>query len=920
MALTGVDQKLRIFISSKCGGKYTIARKALKTILESTGLIEAYAFETAPASSEDTISAYLEYVDASNLCIFLVDNADGVPAAVLSEEKRAKDKGLRLLYLFCDEDKKEATPMQSEVRVSQSCKYVPVHEFADFVEKAYSSVMQDLIVIYRKKKDGASDEYNEKDEENNQMPITQLSQEIYSLQKEKYSKYKHVTNKLMDGILINSSEEDLSTIPKLECLLIEQLEVVLHHRIFNADSFKSLKDEVLATQNSSIKEFIEKRLDAQLYYFQAEYDKCHELLKEALIISLNNSTIPTWLTNDIAIDIRHVIGRIDEMNNRFTIDNPGQKLIDESREPLFYPFLDRQIENMQEGIANRYYKELTGSPYSTQLGGLEEIFGNLGSAFCIAQMHGSIVQTIITEDRLIAITLMLCTLYNDHDYLVELIRLLIVNQDSKKLDSVIRTYNQTVDIINNTDVKKIMDSIQCIPNQIHMHKAKYLLASRLGYYMNDNLYNELCRNLIDYANNWVHEEKPINSLAAYLFDFFRMNTYRANLAQAIDFIIAVFEKGMNRFYDNCFKILLNTDFSRMTLEYQRKIKSLLMNILSGKIECHDIYACLQVCIRFCKGAAIPYKQLEKHIEKKYPAFYSNVYELEILIPKGADPTKYIEMNLTDADKRNETQGKNGEYVGYKDEPYEVIYNIISFVQGEIKKDIAERIIKSAINTLSEKKQTIDAKKSAISLLQLIYYRTKSAAFWKNYKQQIIENRTVYISGYEMGLFEKASINVLSFSYDLLVSCFDSKAANQAIEDLFCLDQQKAIEIIGCLNTVSSYLENGIGSIFNEKLHESFLCFSIMMMQHRERDIKYYSTKCLVGLTQFEKTRDMALKQLSQIMNTGSENAKIAILMRVGKIKDKSCSFVEQVFNKGKADNNSLVRFVAEREYNKNVSE
>ena len=116
MSYSGIEHKLRVFISSKCGGKYTIARKSLQKLLEVTGLVETYVFETDPASSEDTQSAYLEYVDNSNLCIFLVDNEDGVPPAVLSEEKRAKDKRLRLLYLFCDENKKEPTPMQEEVR------------------------------------------------------------------------------------------------------------------------------------------------------------------------------------------------------------------------------------------------------------------------------------------------------------------------------------------------------------------------------------------------------------------------------------------------------------------------------------------------------------------------------------------------------------------------------------------------------------------------------------------------------------------------------------------------------------------------------------------------------------------------------------------------------------------------------------
>lgn len=105
------------------------------------------------------------------------------------------------------------------------------------------------------------------------------------------------------------------------------------------------------------------------------------------------------------------------------------------------------------------------------------MFSSLAHAFYIAQMHGSIVQSGICKDRLIEITSMLCTLYDDQDFVVELIRLLIVNQDSKKLDTLIRTYNQSIEIINMTDVSRILESVQCISDPHLLLKSKYLLVS-----------------------------------------------------------------------------------------------------------------------------------------------------------------------------------------------------------------------------------------------------------------------------------------------------------------------------------------------------------------------------------------------------------------------------------------------------------
>lgn len=913
---TEIEFKLRAFISSKCGGKYTIARKALKTLLKATGLIEVYAFETAPASSEDTQSAYLEYVDQSNLCIFLIDNEDGVPPAVLSEEKRAKAKGLRLIYIFCDETKKEKTPTQIEIQHSLSCKYDTAHEFSDMVNKAYDAVLQDLIAIYRRKENYFTEIERDETQAVAQTAISASIRETYSLPKDRFPASAYITQALKQGILPVIPSEKVSEASTLERCLATQLNVVLNRAAFDETVFKMLRDEVLAAQDPAVKELIGKRLEAQLLYFKADYENCLGILQEALSIAINNNCIPTWLANDVAIDIRHVFSRIDDLNNRISRDNPGQKHIDESAESVYFPYLDRQVENMQEAIANRYYSELAASPYSTQYGGLDEMFKTLTNAFCIAQMHGSIIQTVICKDRLISIMTMLCSLYDDHDFVAELIRLLIVNQDSKKLDSLIRTYNQSIEIISDADVKRILDSVLCIHDQIRLYKSKYLLVSRLGYYMDDDLYQDICDDLTENAMNWGQSEKPVISISSFIFDFYKETTHRANLEQTIDFVRTIFDNRKARFYHDCFQVLQYIDFSRVSVEGQRKTRTLLIGILSGRIKCDTDYAVLSACTRFCKSATVPFKQIEKNIAKKHPNYYKETFELEMSLVRNDDPAKYISIYLTEANSRNKSQGENGQYTGYSYEPFDVIYSIISYSDYHVDIQMLNDLLNSALGTLSAEKQTVSAKASAIKMLQLLFFREGNMVAWKTCKKQIIRNKARYTSGYEMDFFNRDSLSVLAFAYDLLVSCFDPKYNYIVIEDVFCLDQRDSLSIIRCLNSISNYLEIGIGNILSVKILESFLHFSILMAQNRERDIKYYATKCLIGLTRFESTRDLAIMHLSQIMNTGSQAAKIAILTRVGQINCEEASFVEQILNKGRIDSNYLVRLVAERESKK----
>ena len=147
-----VEHKLNVFLSSKCGGKYSIMRKALKHLLVETGLTEVYCFETEPGSSESMPSAYLDYIDTSQLFVLIVDNKDNITAATLSEYKRAKELGKRILAIFCNEDSKEKTEIEKEIIEQGLCKYDTASSFSDIAILTYKAVIQDLVAVYKKKR------------------------------------------------------------------------------------------------------------------------------------------------------------------------------------------------------------------------------------------------------------------------------------------------------------------------------------------------------------------------------------------------------------------------------------------------------------------------------------------------------------------------------------------------------------------------------------------------------------------------------------------------------------------------------------------------------------------------------------------------------------------------------------------------
>ena len=911
MSYSGIEHKLRVFISSKCGGKYTIARKSLQKLLDVTGLVETYVFETDPASSEDTLSAYLEYVDNSNLCIFLIDNEDGATPAVLSEEKRAKDKHLRLLYIFCDENKKEPTPMQEEVRKLLSQKYLVVHEFSDIVSKAYDSVMQDIIAVYKKKEELFSAESCEAEP----LSAKALNSETYSLPIMSISEYSHVARVLTKNILPANPRKKEDEKTTLERLLAEHLQTVIFQKPFDETIVDSICSEVLKENNGEICDILQLRYQAQKSYYLAKYDECLSLLQRAVSSAIEKQNIPTWIVNDIAIDIRHVQECIDERNSTITIDNPGQKLIDTSSEPVYYPYLDRQVENMQEEIAKKYYSQLSISPYTTNFGGLDQFFSPLANAFCIAETHGSIIQTEITRDRIIAIYSMLCTLYEDHDLLVEYIKYLITNRDVKKLDVVIRTYNQSIDILNSQDIEAILDCINNISDPVHQMMSKYLLTSRLGYYMSDAVYSNVYSELIEYAMRWVQDDMRVYNINIYIFDFFRQNTHRMKGEDIVAFICEVFHQGLKRFYMDCFKVLCCIDFKTITQEDQFKIRRLLFDVTTTENEHHFNQYYSTAVIRFCKNTEVPYENLEAVIAEKYPDFYKHTFMLEMSTQRDQDLCVYINSYLEEARSRNKTQGMNGAYSGYAYESLDIVYNIISTEETSLSTELLNRIIEVCLDTLSSEKQTVQAKRASVNLLQLAYFRSSERKkLWNEIGNQMTANIAAFSVGNEMLFFSKDTNYILSFQYCLFLHSSYELGCEVLLDQLYSTDSSETYTIVQFLKIITNFLNCAKEQLIDETLISAFLYYCIFMSQHKERDIKYHVAICLIELTRFAISRHLALIHLSQIMDSGSQTAKIAILTRLGQIQiDSDDMYLKQIKNKGKSDNNYLVRYVATRE-------
>lgn len=143
------ERKINVFISSICGvEEYDNMRASLKISLEATGIIKVYMFEAAGASTLSAQDHYLLNLEESDICIFLIDNADGITSGVQREIDMVKQNNIMALYYFCDETSSEKTQLELGMIGARFAKSKVVHHFKELGTDSAKAMISDITDIY----------------------------------------------------------------------------------------------------------------------------------------------------------------------------------------------------------------------------------------------------------------------------------------------------------------------------------------------------------------------------------------------------------------------------------------------------------------------------------------------------------------------------------------------------------------------------------------------------------------------------------------------------------------------------------------------------------------------------------------------------------------------------------------------------
>ena len=894
-----VKHKLRVFISSKCGGKYEIVRKALEKLLNETGLIECYCFETEPGSSESLPSVYLDQIHLYQILVLIVDNEDNISNATMSEYKKAKELGLHIITVFCHETKIDKTELEKEIIETGLCKFVTVPKFSDIAIEAYRSVMQD-IVYANIPKENISQNVSITEENRKAINTTNIQ-----ISKSFLNDFIHTKHTIYDSVLDSKKEQEQIT--EIDSLFQEFLQVILCNKSFDAILFDKVKIVILEKQSNELKEFIESRLNAMKLYFMGDINSCVDTLNEITIKINSLPNIPKWFINDVAIDLRNMLDLKNSMNGCRCIDNKGQLIIDTSDEFLYFPAIDRIAKNIKNTIIKEYSKINLQSPYTNSRGGLESVFADIASYYCTALLYGSITHLRVTRNYIAEILEVLSQEYSNQEFHSELLRFLIILVDDKKIQNILRVY-KSQDIVGSTELQKIIQSISYLPTNYDRTYSSLILLKYFGYFLSDEQFATQLKWFLEFTRQWIQDKNRNGFFVDFIEEVFKNCCERIPSKEISPFIIALFKTKNYRLKNSACKLIGSVKIKELPKEQQEKIAKYFEKLILDKKAHEQIPSMRNAIIIFALNTSIDISFLEDALKLHMESFYTNTFRLELYVKDKEASLDYIANNIKKIQMRADQQGKNGRYIGYADNPFDTIGNIITINKVKLNWSEIKPIVVAVSNFVLSPNQSCWEKCEAITLLTTLVLTHPQVKSLKSCLSDLISKRDTILNVIAYDIFHTTNIPTLSVALDclgLLVGVISPITIISSLSNINALNDR---DIIASMKYLSTSLEKSNLNNLPIEVISSILQLSISLLSNNERDIRFLAVKCLIELTH-SQYQELALKQLSFCMDSGSSDIRIAIISRIKRIQDDS-PIRDHIIQKAMTDNHYLVREIA----------
>lgn len=917
-------QKIKVFISSICGvEKYDKVRAELKKAIERTQLVDVYTFESRGASTLPAGDHYILALEDSDICIFLIDNADGIKAGVQAEIDTVKKHNIKALYYFCDETQKEKTALEQSLMGARFAKSKSVHSFSELSREGAQALIDDIVAVYHYYctgrivlNSGENDEIQAVDvvgTEKYQLPIIPKST-LKNVDKCRDYFLKFVlgySRGRYPGEMENTSEFDdwgLQFLP----ILFEGKSIKYFNTAMYLDALK-------AQQDDGHYQVVQIRWQAIQAYFAEDIKKCVEYLETALSLAKETNQ-PTWVIKDILVDLRNVHWTCCTARNEYS-DTPAQKELTESSEELYYPILDRIHESLHEKYIEGLYKKKIGSPYSVTIGNNLDPYGEmLASSLIVSMYNGSLTHILLIYEKVRDFVFYLSCKYDDWNLRLNLYKLAIFAGNEKEIKGIQDSFPEVLNNLTADEAKSIMDFCLNHPIKYKRLSSQLLAFGSVGYFLDDKYYESYEKSIVSEIKSWLNSDTPIVAIGQDIFRCLSGVAYRMSQDILSEICCQFIDRHYSRWYMDMFKfIATRIDLRKMSDSSAKALVEHINYVLDNEKERVQIeYSPAFLCVLRKQNRALT-EGMDKRIAKYLSGYYEGIYKLETTENKNRDMPAFVKEYIERIRKSNETQGKDGVYFGYGAREIATVRSILLEKGLMCDGNTMDMLVSVVADTLLISKEGISAKLDAIALLICLAVK---------YPEDYTRNQGVYEKLFaQQNAIEAADNSIISSNIDSislkiglqLLYISMGKDVYADILELMPYIQGNVTTTIAVTNLIVEYLENSDDVMLPARVEAAILQNVLQWLHSEYTDIRWNATRILLTMSRNPENSGIVNHQLVNLIDSDSVYIKNLIIRHLHKMNGITDGTKEYIISKCKQDANFVVRMVCD-EVEKGVAE
>jgi len=904
-------EKIKVFISSACGSgeekqKYNLVRKALQLLIESTNLAKVYLFEEEGASTLTASQHYSYELEDSDLCIFLIDNKDGVPNGVQKEIDIVNKYGIKSLYYFCDENSKEATPLQKSLLGASYAKSKVVHSFEEFIKSGAKDLVEDLIKIYKNYCKGRIYREEELKNQNIEIPISNFSVYIENIASKDVVIKSDKCRNYFSKLVLNTEINEVTSTNKFDELCLKFLSVLFGGVKLESKLLDLLLKELENYQSNEHFLITKKRYEAIKSYFSGNIEKCVLQLEEALKTAKENS-LPEWIIKDILIDLRNINDHLCEKKNNYSFGDVYQKELDESNFPLHYPLMDRFNKNYYEKIVNDLIKYKLQSPYTiVYADGINLHTYSLTDIYFVAMYNGSITYLKMLYSHIMKLAFYCVEKYSDWHFKVLLLKMAVVNTIKKDIDNVIMYLDKYLGKINSFDAIEIFQFANNIPIEHQRLSAKLESFKIVGYFLDDVHFSSIWEELYGAIINWIENDNRTLSVASHIFSAINNNYIRIKQENIAEITIKLIEGKFRRYYYEVFDMISKCiNIKDLPQSYASKLIDLIIDIVKEESEGNYNDKLKYVIMIFRKQNRDLTQELDETVKENMESFYENDYCFETTENEEEYIPHFIDKYIKIISKENEKQGVGGQFAKGLYEYHLIIKSILKDKKVDYGENLINAIFEVSCQTLIKEKQLITEKINAIVLIMFLIHKYPNFVI-KNKKSidVLLSNKDLIENGSAI-MTNLNNYNLKFFSL-LLYRCLGENVDTQIIEMLASISDSDTLSQINASKGLISFMDlnNKINSI---KLETVFLQNALKWCNAKNLTLRYNAINILFELLNNAENNMIILNQLVKTFDVDNVDIKSLVLKNLHKIEHIDNETYKYIIQKAKLDTNYVVR-------------